>query len=535
MKIEIIEILLVLVIVSIQIYAFTKTFKQIRLFKNIIPYVDHLLVSKILVPTSELEKLTPKDILANIDLYKNINVFEAEQSHTDEYGDIVTPDLFFEEHEKTNHIEKTEVNIIEKSALINIENNPIFEKILFATNNYLIRNRGAASDFNIIKDIVQRNTDAVEEDINSSLGIPLYLGLMGTMMGIIIGLFNMPEMGQIISDTRAMDLKLNEGIGLLIGGVKIAMIASFVGLFFTIINSGWAFKGSRSFNETRKNEFYTFLQIELLPLINQGMASTFESLQRNLLKFNTEFTSNLSGLRGIFDASRSAIREQKELLDALDKAKVSDMTRYNVAVLKQLDVSVGQFEKFNAYLTNVTQFVENSQSIVNRTNELLERTDNFKDIADNLENKLDQSQMLMEFLSAHFNNLEAHKEFTSRAVADVGYSISDSFKELQEHILNSSEVVKRFTIEETELLKKALSESKTNLGNLEHLATLKTDVSLFKNNSVSQGEHLKKGLDELNSKMAKSISLLEHIERRSLSNRAKDISSSIKNIFKSKK
>jgi methyl-accepting chemotaxis protein len=312
------------------------------------------------------------------------------------------------------------------------------------------------------------------------------------------------------------------------------MIASFVGLMLTIINSGWIFKGSRSFSEARKNEFYTFIQIELLPLINQGLASTLDSLQRNLLKFNDEFSTNLKGLSGIFDSSRSAIKEQKELIDALDRAKVSDMTKYNVAVLKQLDVSVGKFEIFNSYLTNVTQFVENSQNIVSRTNELLDRTDNFKDIADNIENKLNQGQLLIEFLSDHFNKLEQHKEYTSNAVADVGHSISETFKELKEHIQNSSEVVKQFTIDETELLKKALSEGKTNLGNLEHLSTLKSDVSQFKNSSATQGERLKQAIDDLNKNMAKSIAVLEQIEKRSFSNRAKDLTSSIKNLFKSK-
>lgn len=531
MKIESIEILLVLVIVSVQGYVFVRTFNQIRVFKNIIPSINSLWVSKILVPSADLERLSPKEILANIDVYKNSNVVTPQYIPTGDFGDSESPDLFFEESQNNNHVEKTEVNIIETDA----KKNYVFEKILFSVNNYLIRNRGAASDFNLIKDIVERNTDAVEEDINSSIGIPLYLGLMGTMMGIVIGLFNMPELGAIIGDTKAMDLKLNEGIGLLIGGVKIAMIASFVGLFFTIINSGWAFKGSRSFSEARKNELYTFVQIELLPLINQGLASTLESLQRNLLKFNNEFSTNLKGLTGIFDSSRNAIREQKELLDALDRAKVSDMTRYNVAVLKQLDVSVGQFEKFNAYLTNVTQFVENSQNIVSRTNELLARTDNFKNIADNLENKLNQSQLLMQFLSEHFNKLNEHKEFTSNAVADVGHSISETFKELKEHIQNSSESVKQFTVDETDLLKTALSESKTNLGNLEHLATLKSDVSQFKNSSASQGERLKQAIDDLNKNMAKSIAVLEQIEKRSFSNRAKDITTSIKNLFKSKK
>ena len=529
MKIESIEILLVVIIVAIQAYVFVRTLNQIRLFKNIIPSINSLGVTRVLVPSSDLSKLSPKEILANISSYKNSNLVSHQYVPSGDFGDSDSPELFFEQNQNDNHIDKTEVNIIESN-----EKNLVFEKILFSTNNYLIRNRGAASDFNLIKDIVERNIDAVEEDINSSIGIPLYLGLMGTMMGIVIGLFNMPEMGTIISDTKAMDLKLNEGIGLLIGGVKIAMIASFIGLFFTIINSGWVFKGSRSFSEARKNEFYTFIQIELLPLINQGLASTLESLQRNLLKFNNEFTNNLNGLTGIFDASRSAIREQKELLDALDRAKVSDMTRYNVAVLKQLDVSVGQFEKFNAYLTNATQFVENSQSIVSRTNELLARTDNFKNIADNLENKLNQSQLLMQFLSEHFNKLNEHKEFTSNAVADVGHLISETFKELKEHIQNSSESVKQFTVDETELLKTALSASKTNLGNLEHLSTLKTDVSQFKNSSASQGERLKQSIDDLNRNMAKSIAVLEQIEKHSFSNRAKNIITSIKNLFKSK-
>jgi methyl-accepting chemotaxis protein len=140
----------------------------------------------------------------------------------------------------------------------------------------------------------------------------------------------------------------------------------------------------------------------------------------------------------------------------------------------------------------------------------------------------------MEFLSEHFNKLNEHKEFTSNAVADVGHSISETFKELKEHIQNSSESVKQFTVDETELLKTALSESKTNLGNLEHLATLKSDVSQFKNSSATQGERLKQAIDDLNKNMAKSIAVLEQIEKHSFSNRAKNISTSIKNLFKSK-
>ncbi|MDE0471357.1 MAG: hypothetical protein OXH57_05400, partial [Ekhidna sp.] len=318
-------------------------------------------------------------------------------------------------------------------------------------------------------------------------------------------------------------------IAMLIGGVKIAMIASFVGLMLTIISSGWIFKESRSHNEARKNEFYTFIQIELLPIINQGLASTLGSLQRNLLKFNNEFSSNLKGLKGVFDSNRMAIKEQKELLDTIDKAKVSEMTKYNVAVLKQLDLSVDKFGKFNAFLSNTTQFVENSQQIVTKSNELLERTQNFRTIAENLENKLSQSHQLLNFLSDHFNKLEAHKQFTSNTVADVGHSISEIFKELREHIQSSSEAIKQFTVDETEAVKKALSENKTNLDHLEHLAGLKADVSQFKNSSTTQGEQLNQMISKLNQNLAKAIVILKEIENK------KGLISSVKSFFKLKK
>ncbi|MAN25746.1 MULTISPECIES: MotA/TolQ/ExbB proton channel family protein [Flavobacteriaceae] len=521
MKIEFIETVLVCMIVSIQIGVFAKTFFKICLFKRIIPNINSLYVTKVIVPVSELESLSPKEFLNNIDSYKQA---QTDVNSNEDVDDNENLDLFNNYNQIIEDIEKTEVNIIE----IEGKANKVFENILFSVNNYLVRNRGASSDFNLMKDIVERNTDAVEEDINLSVGTPLYLGLMGTMIGIVIALFNMPELG-VEFGTEQTGKTLDEGIAMLIGGVKIAMIASFVGLMLTIINSGWVFKGSRSYSEARKNEFYTFIQVELLPIINQGLAATLDSLQRNLLHFNKEFSSNLKGLTGVFDSNRSAIREQKELLDAIDKAKVSEMTKYNVTVLKQLDLSVEKFEKFNAFLSNTTQFVENSQLIVTKSNELLARTDNFKTIAENLDSKLNQSQQLLTFLSEHFNKLEEHKEYTSNTVADVGHSISETFKELKEHIQNSSEAVKQFTIDETEALKNALSESKTNLVNLEHLSTLKTDVSQFKNSSATHSEKLKQTIEDLNRNMAKAIVILEQIENK------KDVISSVRNLFKSKK
>jgi hypothetical protein len=63
-----------------------------------------------------------------------------------------------------------------------------FTRILAATNLYLQKNRGSAADFNILRDISERESEALENEIDSNIALPLYIGLMGTFLGVIIGL-----------------------------------------------------------------------------------------------------------------------------------------------------------------------------------------------------------------------------------------------------------------------------------------------------------------------------------------------------------
>jgi len=400
------------------------------------------------------------------------------------------------------------INLIESE----VENNYVFNNILFSNNNNLIRNRNSATEFNLIKDIVERNTTSVEEDINLSVAVPLYLGLMGTMIGIVIGLFSMSGLGAA-NNASLTNSMLEGGISSLIGGVKIAMIASFTGLMLTIISSGWIFKKSRSILENRKNDFYTFIQIELLPVINQDLSSTLDSFQRNLSAFNDTFTGNITQLSVIFDSSIQSIIAQKEFLKSLDMVKFSKIAEHNVAVLKQLEIAVKEFEKFNAYLNNINNFIINTDKIVERTNDLVTRTTNFGDIASDISKRLHQDEELIKFLSAHFFKLDEHKVFTSNAVADVGFAISASFKDLQGHIQNSSKAVLDFSVKEADLLKKTLEESKTNLSNLEHLATLNTDVSQLKANSELHWKFMYGELSKLDKQIDRLVSVIAGSDR----------------------
>jgi len=446
---------------------------------------------------------------------KLLNYLITQRNGTFAPGDNIPDDSEEVEKETTEGEEtaneKVTISIIECKK----QQSPAFLQILSSLNNYLIRNHGAATDFHLVKDIVERNIDAMEEDINLTISIPIYLGLMGTMAGIIIGLFNIPDLSFVL-DGSAKDAQLTTGISLLINGVKVAMVASFTGLFLTILNSGSVFKGSRNLVERRKNELYTFVQTELLPVLNQSLGSTLVSMQRNLQLFNDKFTVNLDRLSGIFNANYEAIAAQEKVLSMMEKIDISQVAKFNINVLKELNYSVEKLQQFNSYLTNLNLFVDSSQRLTFRAEELLHRTMNFEEIAADLAERLNDSKQLMEYLTLHFKNLEQHKTYVQGAIAEVGFSISDTFKDLRQQINISTESVRQFSVDEAEALKTALSESRTNLSNLGFLETITKDVSTFRSNSVNQGENIDRLLKNLNTSLKENSRMLEKIQQSSL-------------------
>jgi len=442
MKVESAEICLVVFIGAIQIIIFLLNVLKTGRYEKVIPNISCFSIIRVPI-TEDLQNLTDKSAFSSENLQRpqQMSLFAVST-------------------------DQTHVNLIVCSTT-----NDVLDDILYSTNTYLLKNNMAAADFHLMKDIAERNIDALEEDINLTISIPLYLGLMATMLGIVIGLFNMPDLNLKL-DAAGKDLLLNDGITLLIGGVKIAMIASFIGLALTIGSSGFIFKGSRSIVEQRKNAYYTFLQTALLPIMNQSIGATLTSLQLNLLKFNHEFSNNLERLSGLFENNFEALQLQEKVLKEINNLDMVKLSRFNLDMFREVEAAAKEFEKFNKGMANLNGFVENSQLLVVKVTELMQRSDNFEKIANHLEDKLESSSKLLEFLGNHFADLEAHKDLVNISVVEAANYISGLFKELQAHFKASSESLKTYTIDEIAALKKALSDSRTSLSNLEFLQRL---------------------------------------------------------------
>jgi len=400
-------------------------------------------------------------------------------------------------------MKQLEITVIKKKSSMN----QVEQEIINSVNGYLLRNRGAVSDFNLIKDIVDRNIDTADEEINTMLPIPLYLGLAGTMLGILIGLFFLPSVS---------DGNFEDSIDVLIGGVKIAMIAGFVGLSLTVINSGYFYKRAKTRSEKRKNDFYTFIQTELLPVVSQNLAGSIFSLQNNLTNFNSTFADNILEFNQVLGGIKESFDSQVYLMKDLKEMDVIQMSKMNVNVLGELRTSVREFEKFNSYLGQLNSFVDNAQKLnLNLTNQL-DRTHEIKLIASELKTSIGTNKDLMTFLRAELNEVDERKQVVSDAVIDVDNSITKALDKLKEHIEKQMEAIRDITIKEEDSIEKLLGGGRGNLDELKKLTSMNDGLSRLESAVNKQSQSvgdlvtaLKKGQNRNNDQLIPGMNPFE--------------------------
>ncbi len=475
------EIVLVTVIVGIQLWVFFGTRSRLKLLKGIFPKkagyrkitlrVAHEVLSK-LEPTTIIE-MVKQFLLTNPDKQGDILIYYYQRPlPVDQVDDLfkdtgnVPKELRIANFEEVRrYVSVDSAEVVPFVWLEQPSHNRVLEDILYSLNIYLLRNKGSVADFMLIKDIVDRNTDTVEQEVRTAMPVPLYLGLMGTMLGIVIGLFNMPNMGVELftSSSSQASAAFAEGINILLGGVKIAMIASFSGLLLTTVNSGWFFRGALEQVEQRKNHFLTFTQMELLPVLSQNMTASIHDLRLNFQHFNEQFKENLALLGADSTNLLKTVETQKEVLLRLEQADFTQVVKSNVNTLAHIQESVealgkstDQLDRFQGYLQQVNEFVGQSAELNRRLLSVLDRTEAVGAITDQIHSNLQQNGQLQHFLSTHFSDLEHRGAVINRAVAQVDNSISESLGKLEDTARNRLQQFSIFLTEHQQEMERTL-------------------------------------------------------------------------------
>jgi hypothetical protein len=390
-----IELGIVFGIVWKQLQASDETRRKIDGYKDIIPEESKLELQDTNLSATDLKAKKPSEILRDLTQYQ------------------------------LNTGETVSVSLIRANDHFNVH----FDKILKSLNTYLLKNKGSAADFHLVKDVVERHLDAEDNDINISLPTPLYLGLLGTMLGVVVGvLFFLPSLMTTQGDTSA---NLSDGIIKILLGVVASMTASAFGLWLTVQNSTVHYKGAKTLVESRKNGFYTFIQTELLPVLNQNINSSLHSLQLNLGQFNQQFTQNIGELGKLMGRNYDALIAQDSTLKQLSSMDLNTLATVNAQVFAELRGSVGSLDKFNQYLNQLNDFVAMSAQLNTQVNELLGRTQQIGAVANKISTNLDKNEKLTHFLMEHFAELEDRRVLLLRGVDTVEKTLQQSFDGLQ--------------------------------------------------------------------------------------------------------
>jgi hypothetical protein len=239
---------------------------------------------------------------------------------------------------------------------------PDFELVERDTNAYLLKNKGTA-DFDILQNIAERRAVALDSEVQSGTSAPLFIGLMGTFLGAILGL------GGLLAGSGKFD---EAGIQGFLRGVTVAMIGSLFGLGLTLWGNT-LYKAARRQSEQRRNDYYTFLQVQLLPILHSDMAGSLGTLKAVLDSFNQEFLSKIYEFGPIVGALNDNITVQKDFLEQLQKVGYTQMANASIRVFDRVAESAHHFENFLAYQQELNQTLRNGQQVAATLTGLLGR------------------------------------------------------------------------------------------------------------------------------------------------------------------
>lgn len=410
------EIIFIGLLVILQVFVFISVLRKINSFNEFFPNAfKHIEIRKFRIS---------KQLLQDNDFFLKF---------IDRIGIVETIPLEIISEE----MEEVELLVIPES----IQNcNQDFNEVVKSTNAYLIKNKGASADFNILQDICERHLSKVENEVNNMINVPLYIGLAGTFLGIIVGLF-----GIHVSDSGIIS---KESISQLLHGVIAAMVASFVGLGFTVWNSAINYKPAAYKNDTDKNNYYDFLQRELLPVLNIGMAGNLTSFKDILSHFILKFGENMDDYKESGQLLNENLKAQQFVLEEINKLSLVAMANKITMTFAQLNEASEHLESFKEHQKSLSVNIEKSDKVVQEFNNSIKE---FKDFNINLKaisnitmTTIELQKQFKESLELHFPTISDHREVWRKQVDELNQDIKDVYNQLNGYFKTSTEQIQSF-------------------------------------------------------------------------------------------
>jgi len=412
-------ILLIVFLILLQLYVFIVVWKKITRFKFFFPKsFKEVTISKFLIPKAVLND--PQSFNNYIENLSAINKVDIADETLEQVELLVLPGETKKDHKD-------------------------FNEVIKSTNAYLSKNKGASADFNILQDICERHLQKVDNEIGNLINVPLYIGLAGTFVGIIIGLLGIDFSATTEGTTTTIS---SESISHLLNGVTFAMVASLVGLIFSVVNSALGYKPAVFQNDTDKNHYYDFIQRELLPYLNEGVAGTLGSFRDVLNQFIKKFGDNMDDYKESGQLLNDNLQKQQFVLEEINKLSITRTATKIAEVFAGLKKSSEHLEKFQIYQESLNEQVEKTTKV---TSDISTVIGQFKDFNFNLKAitngslaTLELQKQFKDSLEKHFPTIEDHREIWRRQIDELNLDIKDVYQQLSGYFKTSTEEIQTF-------------------------------------------------------------------------------------------
>ncbi|MEO0896964.1 MAG: hypothetical protein AAFY71_11230 [Bacteroidota bacterium] len=217
---------------------------------------------------------------------------------------------------------------------------PAFREIIHMTNSYLSRNRGSSQGERLME-IAERKSSSMEEGVETNLPLPLYIGLLATFTGVIIGLIKIGFEG--VSDAAIQSF---------IGGVVVGMVGSATGLLLTV-RSNAAFKKHKEYRDEGMEDYFQFLRTkvfhpEAAPVQGsiRDLRESLAAFQDGFAQYQSQMNDSLANTLDLFKELRGVFSQVKGLQQDLNG--ISSAVRFNDDMI----------EKQARYMENYSQKAE---------------------------------------------------------------------------------------------------------------------------------------------------------------------------------
>ena len=299
-----------------------------------------------------------------------------------------------------------------------------FKDTIADINSYLSNNKNKTFDYQILKEIVNRNSQSLEDEVDTMITVPLYLGLIATISGIAIGiiLFALGNLTGLLTGTSLHA----EGIKTLLIDVGIAMGASLAGVLATALSTS-SYNKARTEMVKNKNHFLSWIQTDLMSKLSDDITGALLKMTHDLNEFNRTFADNTRELKETLSTIKDNYEGQVKLLDAIDKIKITRIASANIKVYEKLQGCTEELERLFEIFADSESYLSKVVELNNKIGSVEERTRLFEELGNYFKNEIeyvrDRQGMMRQQMSALDSVLQ-------EALSNLGNSVSESIAEL---------------------------------------------------------------------------------------------------------